>query len=295
MRSNVLKRMGGFTLVELLVVIGIIALLISLLLPALNKARAQANSVKCLSNMRQLGFALSMFADEHKGYLMRSFGNQGPSTGDYSWNYQYRYSNWFYILSQTYIKGTAAFQCPSDNSTFVFDDPSFFNQAYVQSYTEPNTGQPDIWVTPNTAPCPQSYWINESNFPDDSATIKRSQLRNSSQAALFVEGSNVNGPVPMYPPGCVATWSGSNSGTCEVGSLTPTFIDYTRHGGRTLKDGRINFVFADGHAENMTWTQSWQPIGQFNNLGYLNNATIWRTTFSPSQYYAGNPLNNFSP
>jgi len=58
----------GFTLVELLVVIGIIALLISMLLPALNKVRAQARVVQCMSNQRQVAMGVLMFANDHGGY-----------------------------------------------------------------------------------------------------------------------------------------------------------------------------------------------------------------------------------
>ena len=69
-----MKKRNGFTLIELLVVISIIALLVAILLPALNKAKDRAKGAVCLSNLRQIGLGLTLYTENNDGYIPRDGG-----------------------------------------------------------------------------------------------------------------------------------------------------------------------------------------------------------------------------
>src|SRR4051794_12735537 len=95
------RRMAdAFTLVELLVVIGIIAMLVAILLPVLAGARRAAETAQCLSNLRQIGQGFALYTAESKGWVIPAFIRQQPSFGGRG------EENWATMLVvKKYIKG----------------------------------------------------------------------------------------------------------------------------------------------------------------------------------------------
>jgi prepilin-type N-terminal cleavage/methylation domain-containing protein len=109
MRSR--RSQHAFTLVELLVVVGIIALLIAMLLPALSQAREASNRVKCADNLRQLGLGCTQFAADYKGRLPEAQNTQFSSAG--AWDARWMYTKDYFVLLDRYHLDQRIFICPS--------------------------------------------------------------------------------------------------------------------------------------------------------------------------------------
>ena len=113
-------RRRAFTLVELLVVIGIVALLLAILLPVLNRARESARSTVCLSNLRQIGTAMVMYCNQNRGKLPRQSPRYAPaipgSPEDWLHWQKDRALNDSSIAKYMRQRRPESFRCPSDTN-----------------------------------------------------------------------------------------------------------------------------------------------------------------------------------
>jgi prepilin-type processing-associated H-X9-DG protein/prepilin-type N-terminal cleavage/methylation domain-containing protein len=214
------REARGFTLVELLVVIGVIALLIALLMPALQSARSQAMTVRCSANLHDLGRAMQQYANDHKGKIPRG----------------YYYSPWY---EQGYVLWAEGLSRYVGHRVECADLSAARDRVMAQEFK--HIGVYQCPVFPNDEQ-PLDYIVNSftaGGIRDDAATAITT-IRRASEIVYLTE-ANANRWTDQFWMHDV--WDPTHF---------PTEVDGTRQlSARMLNDerhrGRLNLLFLDGH------------------------------------------------